>query len=216
MSRAVIISGGNISDDFALEFLRKYPADFFIAADRGIQFFRRQRLFPTHIVGDFDSGSQEDLKWFQEQEGIEIRRFRPQKDFTDTQIAVELALELGAKQIYILGGTGTRIDHILANIRVLSLCADQGIDCFLEDENNRIYQKKEGFTIEKKEQFGTYISLFALGGPVTDLTLKGFFYPLDHYCMEGMDPVGVSNEITEAAGNVEFSSGTLLVVESKD
>lgn len=216
MSRAIIISGGNISDDFALAFLKKYPADFFIAADRGLQFFRRQKLSPTHIVGDFDSGSREDLEWFQGRAGIEIRRFRPQKDFTDTQIAVDLALELGAKEIRILGGTGTRMDHILANIRVLCLCEDQGVHCFLEDKNNRIYSKKESFTIEKKEQFGTYISLFALGGPVTDLTLKGFFYPLDHYCMEGNDPIGVSNEITESVGNVDFSSGTLLIVESKD
>lgn len=216
MNRAVIISGGNIRDDFALAFLKRYPGKLLIAADRGIGFCRRNHVFPTHIVGDFDSGSGEDLKWFQAREEIEVQVFQPEKDFTDTQIALELALKLGAEEIRILGGTGTRIDHVLANIRILKICADRGIFCTLEDEHNRIYLKENSFIIPRAEQFGTYISLFALGGPVTDLTLEGFFYPLDRYRMEGDDPLGVSNEITESVGKVYFSSGTLLVIESKD
>lgn len=54
-------------------------------------------------------------------------------------------------------------------------------------------------SIKKEEQFGKYLSLFAMGGAVKNLTLQGVFYPLDHYLLEGMDPLCVSNEITEEA-----------------
>ncbi len=216
MNRAVIMSGGNISDDFALSFLTEHPWKFLIAADRGVCFCRRKGVLPTHAVGDFDSGSEEDLDWLRNHKEILVRRFCRQKDVTDTQIAVELAIELGADKIHILGGTGTRLDHTFANIRILNLGLEKGIPILLEDPNNRIYLKKESFLIPRKEQFGTYVSFFALGEPVTDLTLEGFFYPLRGYCMSGMDPLGVSNEITENVGKVYFSSGTLLVIESKD
>lgn len=216
MNRAVIISGGNISDDFALAFLKKYPGKFLIAADRGLHFCRKNDLLPTHAVGDFDSGEEEDLLWLQNREEIPVRRFRPQKDVTDTQIAVELAIELGAEEIRILGGTGARIDHTFANVRILGLGLEKGIPVLLEDEHNRIYLKREHFFIPREEQFGTYVSFFALGGPVKGLSLEGFYYPLTDYEMDGMDPLGVSNEIKESVGKVYFSSGTLLVIESKD
>ncbi len=41
------------------------------------------------------------------------------KDLTDTEIAMNLAIELGAERIFILGGTGTRLDHVVANIKLL-------------------------------------------------------------------------------------------------
>ena len=71
-------------------------------------------------------------------------------------------------------------------------------------------------SIKKEEQFGKYLSLFAMGGAVKDLTLQGVFYPLDHYLLEGMDPLCVSNEIIEEACRINFSEGVLLVIESKD
>ena len=55
-----------------------------------------------------------------------------------------------------------------------------------------------------------------MGGAVKDLTLQGVCYPLDHYLLEGMDPLCVSNEITEEACRINFSEGVLLVIESKD
>lgn len=216
MSKVMIISGGNVSDDFALAFLKKEPWNLLIGADSGICFLRKHGISPTHIVGDFDSSGKEDLGWFRKNPKISIRSFRPEKDFTDTQIAVELAMELGAKEICILGGTGTRLDHVLANIRVLDLAIRHQVPCTLIDEYNKIYLKKESFTIEKKDQYGKYVSFFALGEPVSDLTLEGFYYPLRKYYMTGYDPLGVSNEITEEKGQIDFSTGTLIVIESKD
>ena len=53
----VIISGGNISTDFALDFLNRKTDVLLIAADRGLEFCSRNGILPDWAVGDFDSVS---------------------------------------------------------------------------------------------------------------------------------------------------------------
>ena len=43
------------------------------------------------------------------------------KDDTDTELAVQTAAEIGAEEIHIVGGTGSRLDHMLANVYLLGL-----------------------------------------------------------------------------------------------
>ena len=216
MKTAVIISGGSLDPDFALAFLREEKPELLIGADRGICFLKEKGIHPTHIVGDFDSASGEALEYFKQFPEIPIRTFNPVKDFTDTAIAMELAMEEGADRIYILGGTGTRLDHVVANIKLLAMALEQGKECILLDEHNRIRLTDQPMKIRKTEQYGKYVSLFAFGGQVTGLTLRGFFYPLTEYDMTPENPIGVSNEITAENGEISFSSGMLLVMESKD
>ena len=204
MKTAVIISGGSLNPDFALAFLREEKPELLIGADRGICFLKEKEIHPTHIVGDFDSASGEALEYFKQFPEIPIRTFNPVKDFTDTAIAMELAMEEGADRIYILGGTGTRLDHVVANIKLLSHALERKKECILMDAHNRIRLIDQPLTIEKKKQYGKYVSLFAFGGQVTGLTLRGFFYPLTEYDMTPENPIGVSNEIT--AENGEISS----------
>ncbi len=216
MKTAVIISGGSLNSEFALDFLKKTPRDFLIGADKGICFFKEYGLIPTHIVGDFDSAAVEALAYFERIPGISIRKFQPEKDFTDSQIALELALELGAERIYLLGFSGTRLDHVAANIRILSIPLEKKAECFLLDANNRIRLIDGPLKIKREEQYGKYVSLFAFGGPVFGITLKGFYYLLTNYDMNCGDAVGTSNEIAAENGEIYFSSGKLLVIESKD
>lgn len=216
MKKTVIVSGGSLDETFVLAFLRAHTFEYKIGVDHGIEFLKEHGLIPTHIVGDFDSAKAEALAYFQENPAIQITRCQPEKDLTDTQIAVEKALELGSQEIWILGGTGTRIDHMLANIRILNCAKKEGVPCFLVDKNNKIYLAQEHTKIEKAKQFGKYISLLALGGPVSGITLRGFKYPLTDYHMTGVDPIGVSNEILADIADISFTSGTLLVVESRD
>ena len=216
MKTAVIISGGSLDPDFALAFLREEKPELLIGADRGICFLKEKGIHPTHIVGDFDSASGDALEYFKQFPEIPIRTFNPVKDFTDTAIAMELAMEEGADRIYILGGTGTRLDHVVANIKLLSHALERKKECILMDAHNRIRLIDQPLTIEKKKQYGKYVSLFAFGGQVKGLTLRGFFYPLTEYDMTPENPIGVSNEITAENGEISFSSGMLLVMESKD
>ncbi|MDO4633417.1 MAG: thiamine diphosphokinase [Eubacteriales bacterium] len=211
----LIISGGRIEEDFALTFLKDHSFDYIIAADKGLEFAQRAQLIPNLIVGDFDS-SDRSLPEQYETQGIEVHYYKPQKDATDMEIAMEAALEAGSTRITVLGATGTRMDHVLGSIKNLTMAAEKNVEAELVDSHNRIRLLNHGIKIRKSEQYGHYVSLLAHAEEVRGLTLKGFFYPLKDYCLTADSALGVSNEITEEVGEISFSSGRLLLIESRD
>lgn len=216
MKKFLIVSGGKTEEDFAKEWIRIYKPDYMIAADSGMEFFRRIEERPNLILGDFDSVSQETLSWFREDEKIEWRKLNPVKDDTDTEFAVRLAIELGAEEITLLGATGSRLDHVLGNIELLGIGLQQGVAISMVDRHNRIRMISSGIRIRKEEQFGKFVSLIPYSKEVTHLYLKGFKYPLADYCLRGFCSLGVSNEIVDEEAEISFDQGILLVIEAKD
>lgn len=213
--KTVIVNGGNINYDFALAFLEKHSYEYLIAADKGMEFIKYAGIRPDMIVGDFDSAGEEMLRFFEQQQ-IPVRRFRPQKDSTDMEIAMATALEVGSTEITVLGATGSRIDHVLGSIRNLSMALKKGVPCSLVDAHNRIRMLDRPIELKRQEQFGKYVSLLAHGGPVEHLTLEGFFYPLKDYKLEADAAIGISNEIVEETATISFAGGCLLLIESRD
>lgn len=211
----IIISGGNINSDFALDFLKKAGNVRLIAADKGFAFCQEHGICPDHLVGDFDSVDERYLK--EVEKTTVVHRLCPEKDDSDTQSAVNLAIRLGAGCIGILGGTGTRLDHVMANLELLQYGLEQGIKIYLVDSHNRISAEKERFFLKKDEQFGKYVSFFPMGGPVKGLTLRGFKYPLTEHYLQSVDTgLTVSNEIIEERAEVSFEEGCLLMIQSRD
>ena len=215
IKKAVIISGGNLDNEFCLAFLSQHEFAYCIAADRGMAFMKTQGLTPTHVVGDFDSVDKDLLHFFEGDNNIEITKWQPEKDFTDTQLAVEKALMLGSQEIWILGGTGTRLDHLLANVKILNVAARKQVPCYLLDEHNKAYLITTDHQIKREKQYGKFVSVFAMGESA-EVTLRGFKYPLTAYPMTGFDAIGVSNEIVAAQGEIHFKGQALLVIESHD
>ena len=171
---------------------------------------------PEVIVGDFDSVGTEALAYFKTLPGVAIQKLIPEKDDTDTESAIRLAIRRGAERITLLGATGTRLDHVLGNIELLGIGLKAGIPIQICDAHNRIRMIDRGMTLARKEQFGTYVSLIPYTECVGHLTLKGFKYPLTDACLRGFCSLGVSNEIVADTAEISFESGILLVVESKD
>lgn len=242
MIDTIIVSGGDIQSDFALYFLKKNIEKAgrenirLIAADRGLEFFLDYLILPDVVIGDFDSLSEDGknflemqsedipyggmLEWkFQKGEGkvVEVVRLRPEKDDSDTQSAMNYAIQNGAKEIVILGVTGNRVDHLMANFGLLILAQKQDTEVALADRYNYMKLIPSGTILKKAEQFGKYVSFFPLGGDVTGLTLEGFKYPLDKYHLTTADSgLTVSNEISEEYAKVTYESGTLLMIMSRD
>lgn len=212
----MIISGGSIKDSFALSFLQQKKPEYVIAADKGMEFCYRNGICPDVIVGDFDSADGEVLSYFRGQGDVEIITLNPVKDDTDTEFAIRHAMEKGASTITVLGGTGSRIDHVLGNIELLGIGLSRGIPIILQDSCNRVRMIDKGITIGKAEQFGVYVSLIPYTAQVEHLYLRGFKYPLSDYCMTGFNSLGVSNEIIDERGEISFEKGILLVIESRD
>lgn len=219
MKHFIVVSGGNIDDDFACRVIEEQQREksvWMIAADRGMDFFYRNRIQPDVIIGDFDSAERESLAYFREQGRTQIRELCPIKDDTDTESAIRYALEQGAEQITLLGATGSRLDHVLGNVELLGIGLKAGVPITIMDEKNRIRMIDKGITIKKSEQYGTYVSLLPYTERVEHLTLCGVKYPLADATLTGFCSLGVSNEIVEEEAEITFDGGILLVVESRD
>lgn len=215
-SKIVIISGGYIDDVFALEWITSYAPEYTIVADSGMEFCYRSGIVPDMIIGDFDSVKEDTLAFYKNQSGIILKELNPVKDDTDTEFAIRQAIELGAKELTILGGTGTRLDHVFGNISLLGIGLDKQVQIQLVDAHNRIRMVNMPVKITKREQFGTYVSLVPYQGEVTQLTLKGFKYPLDCFCLKPYNSLGISNEIVEDEAEISFEEGVLLLIEARD
>ena len=217
----IIIAGGRIDEDFVLRFLqsasRRREPPLLVAADRGLIFLEKNGIVPNVIVGDFDSvpAGYEEL-YLKKHPSVEAHRYHWEKDYTDTDIATRRAMEKGCKLIDILGATGTRFDHMLGCVQLLAHLRDQGVTGRILDPYNRITIHEQSFRILRKEQWGKYVSLFAWGGEVGGVTLTGFHFPMENGRIRTAETLTVSNEIRAEIAEVLFSSGLLLMVESKD
>lgn len=219
MTDAIIVSGGNIRKDFALDFLKKNRKEgtCLIAADRGVEFFLETRETPDVVVGDFDSFRGDPRSWRRVFPQVEILQLMPEKDDSDTQHAVNYAMERGAEKIFILGATGRRLDHFMANLELLLLGKKRGVPVILADSHNYIALAESGTVLKRQEQFGRYISFFPMNGDVYGLTLRGFRYPLLRHHLTAEDcGLTVSNEIADDQAEIFFEKGTLLMMMTRD
>ena len=214
--KAVIISGGAIDEDFALQTLNEIKPEYVIGVDRGLEFLYDNQVMPTHIVGYFDSVKTETLAFFREQEKIEIRQFNPVKDATDTEIAIRLAIEIGVKALWILGATGTRLDHVWGNVQTLKIAHENGVKAYIVDSCNRISLAEKEVCLSKAGAFGTYFSIFPFGGMVEQLSIRGAKYPLENYRLCPYDSRCVSNEIQDDEVKITFSEGMIILMETRD
>ena len=218
MKSCVIISGGRLDVQFAFNFIKKEKPEILITADKGLEFCEETGITPTQIVGDFDTLGEVLLPKY-EIMGVSVRKYNPVKDYTDTEIAVRLAVELGAGKITILGASeGNRLDHLFGNVMTMMYPQQAGVDCFMVDAHNRVRILTKPVEIRKKEQYGKYISLIPLTTDVHGVTLSGFKYPLWDYRfnVQTTGSLGISNELVEEVGKIEFRSGILLMLECMD
>ena len=210
-----ILAGGSMSLPFLEEQLKSYPDHVVIAADRGLESCEALGITPDFVIGDFDSLDPKVKERFvagQER----VTELNPIKDDTDTEAALHLAFEKTAGDIFILGGTGTRLDHVLGNISILAQGLCHGRRVLLLDEYNRIRLADAPFSIKKSEQYGKYVSLLPLTTEVSGLTLEGMAYPLHKYTLRSDTSIGISNEILDEEARISFEQGILIVVESRD
>lgn len=217
MSRkGIIISGGSLDTEFTLEILKEIHPEYVIGVDRGLTFLYHNQVMPTHIVGDFDSVEPEIITYYKENTDIPIREFNPVKDASDTEIAVRLAIELGVEYLWILGATGTRLDHVIANIQTLKIAHDARVRTYILDRNNRISLIEKKFCLRKNEQYGKYFSVFPLGETIENFSIVGAKYSLQNHTLCPSGSLCVSNEIEEEKIEITYPKGIVIFMETKE
>ena len=186
------------------------PGDFIICTVGGYDVACRHGIAPELLMGDFDS-IQRDIP-----QDVAIKRFPPEKDFTDLELALREAASRSASQVRILGGIGGRLDHTVANLQLLSQYSDSFDKITMSDGKNQCFiagsAQKNNFVIPREED--CYISLFSLSEQCTGVTISGVKYPLAGHTLTRFEPLGVSNEFTEKKAVLSVEDGQLLVVLS--
>lgn len=209
--RVLIFTGGNLSTHL-LEVILKN--DYIIGADRGALFLIENGINPHVSVGDFDSISSDQLHTVTSMSGKVVQCDPIDKNLTDTEMAFDVALKLEPTEILLLGGTGTRMDHTLANIHMLLRGVQHHIHCSILDEHN--YITLTGSTCVVENRGFTYVSLLPLTPEVTGIDLEGFQYPLHNATLKIGQSLGISNRLSSNRGTVKIEGGLLLIIQSKD
>lgn len=206
-----IISGGSpVNPDFFSKLLKKSGRRFIVCCDGGARLLMKSSIIPDVIIGDMDSILHSQLNKYYKR-GTKIIRFPTNKDFTDTELALDYALSLKPNKIFILCALGGRIDHTLANVFLLYRAREQGIATFLIDEYCESFLLNKG-TIFMNEK-GKTVSLLALTPKVTGLTLSGFAYPLQKGSLNMGESRGISNVIKGHRAKIKIEKGNILVVK---
>lgn len=211
--KAVMIAGGSEpSRDILTEELR--DAEFVICADKGIEVLYKNGLTPDMLVGDFDSIDPEILNYYKNK-GSNIIVYPPEKNYTDSEIAFEKAIEEHRPDsICLLGCTGTRMDHVIGNIGLLNKALDKGIKAYMRDDNNYIFLIDKSTKL--KNIFGKYISFQGFREDVVNFKIEGAKYDLTSHNLLFGDPLTVSNEFLNEYIKVSFSKGKVMVIYSED
>ena len=210
--KVLIISGGDLG---APGWIKKNlpPYDYIICADGGIRHLNLLGVNADLIVGDFDSAPKDMLEDFKKS-GTPIITYPVDKDKTDTQIAVDLAIEKGATQVYLLGALGTRWDHSFGNIMLLYRLEKNGVKAQILHSNNIIMLSNKVIKIDGN--IGQIVSLLPFAGNVHISSTEGLKYPIFDKTLPQDFPIGVSNVLIASQATINIKSGWLIVVLAQD
>jgi|BioPla2DNA2_1021312.scaffolds.fasta_scaffold01405_21 thiamine pyrophosphokinase len=209
---AVVVSSGSIIDySYYDKFFDK--AGFIVCADGGAAHLKKMGFIPDVLVGDFDSIDTEHLQYYREKK-VEIFKYPKEKNMTDTELAVDVAIDRGCRDIVIIGGTGTRLDHMLSNIFLLKKILDRGVIGRVVNEHNEIFLTAD--SVEVVAQEGYSLTLLPLTEKVEGITTKALYYPLRGETIEMGSSRGVSNKFVADKAQISITSGILAVIKSRD
>lgn len=176
-------------------------AELIIATDGAAAWAATAGVEPQVVVGDFDSLVSLDDGW-------EIVHAGPhdQQENSDAEKAILLALARGATHMTVVGATGRRLDHTLANVWLAARYHEHA-DIILLDNYSECRVVSDHLRLAVVP--GTVVSLMSLTPDVTVRT-AGLRWPLD-----GPLPPGTRSLSNQAVADevvVEVMSGLVAVV----
>lgn len=229
--RCIIVGAG---DFFGMPF-QPVEEDYVIAADAGYENLKAVGIVPDLVVGDFDSmevegvkgvtGPVKDLDIFADAEkaeyihhlqrieldGVETRVIDPIKNDPDMLACVRIGMERGFRSFHLIGGTGKRIDHSIANLQVLGFLAQQGLHGYLYGEHQLVRAIRNESVCFPKAMQG-YFSALSLSDECHGVTERGFKYIVTDVTLSNMMPTGLSNEFVGTEAEISVKDGTLLLI----
>mgnify|MGYP002622752788 CR=1 FL=1 len=204
LQEILFVAGGRRPDE---DFFKKLSVGRKIfAIDKGIEICRDLNIFPEILIGDFDSADNSSLTWAKKNK-IPIEKHPIDKDFTDTQLALNLVNE---KNFLILTGIfGGRFDHLFSNVFT---CANSKIRNCLVDEKELIFFVKSGENFSVKfNEMPKNLSLLPISELCEGVTIKNVHWELENFTLKQNFPNAISNRVENGEIKISVRSGTLAV-----
>lgn len=209
-----IMTGGTTPDEdsFYRDFLES--ASYKIAADSGLDVLYRLQILPDFYLGDSDSVNSSALQWLKKND-VRQEDFPTDKNYSDTHLAIDLALQKGAQEIHLLGGIGSRLDHSLANLYLGLHCYQQNTVLQIIHSRHQVFLLTSKNIIEVNSMKGYYLSII----PITNLeglTIQGCRWNLQNEIVSMGETRCLSNEIEEFKARLLVKKGKALVIYAQE
>ncbi len=203
--RAIIIAGGEMHTTPIVD-----SGDIVLAADSGYDHARAVGAHVDVLVGDLDSISTTGLN-HAHSNGIHIQQHPSDKDETDLELAMRIAVDRGASSIMIHGGEDGRIAHLLTIALSLANPLWAAIDVAWHTRTGVVRTATQGHVVAFTCAIGDTVSLVPVGR-AGFVTTHGLRWALSDSVLETGSSLGVSNEAISNEVHVEAGSGTVLVI----
>lgn len=199
--RAIVLVGGNLGDVVASDLPQH---EFLVAADSGLHHARTLGVSVDLLIGDLDSVDPAVIG------DTPVWQHPIDKDASDTELAVECAINEGATEVILVGGEGGRLDHFLAI--AFGMCRDEWAATSITAiiGRSRLYVMRSAVELDGVP--GQYVSQFAVGGDVRDLHITGLRWSGHFDLVRRGSTQHLSNEFSEDHCVLRIGSGTMLVV----
>jgi thiamine pyrophosphokinase len=186
------------------------PADaVVVAADGGADHALALGRRVDVAVGDFDSISEAGLEAL-ERAGARVERHPVEKNATDLELALDVALGLAPRRVVVVGGVEGRLDHLLGELLLLGADVYAGVelDALLGGATVHVVRGERAIG----GTAGETISLFALHGPAYGVVTDGLVYPLRGETLAPGSSRGISNLFAGPEARISVEQGVVLVV----
>lgn len=207
---ALIITQGPARRRRALRRLAA-QADLVVVADGGARAARAAGIVPDLLVGDLDSLDDASARWASRR-SIRGRVFPPEKNATDAELALRLAVQRGAREIVIFGPLSGRMDQALANVFLVVAARALGSRARLTDGRAFVWLASRTTRIDGRR--GDLVSLLPLSPRVRGIVTTGLRYPLNQGTLRQGFTRGISNEIVSLPASVRVAKGDLLLIHT--
>lgn len=214
----VIVTGGPLQPEAAAVIKSLTGSDedtVIIACDSGTDFLASHGIIPDMVVGDMDSISDKGLEFIKDN-NIFTEKYPVEKDWTDTEIALEKSMD---NDVVLICPVTGRIDHVMANLGLVLKLKSQGKSISITDGITYCYPLygEDTATADVTPYKGhAAVSLIPcdFSNPVTGVTTEGLYYPLEDADLNFGSSFSFSNKPLENASFIRVSirSGLLLLV----
>ena len=210
MKKISIVAGGELHEEFLDRIIQ---SDEIIGVDLGAWWLFSHNIKPSIAIGDFDSISSVQFKSLEEA-GISIKKYSTEKNETDLELAVTLACSKKPQRIEIFGAIGSRLDHSLGGVFLLTYCFEKHIPAWIITKTSELTLFSGKMNVLKNDQY-QFLSLLPWSEEIC-VSISGCKYNGENIVIKRGESRGVSNEIVGKEAHIDVSSGIALLIQSRD